>query len=920
VLLAGAWAALAGAGMALAGLAFGGAVPEGALAQPATTPPGGDTKVGGWFARYGGGAGGGEVKGYSPTASFALEPGQGVSPGVAIAGFEATFDAQVKIEQAGKYRFGAESEGGSLRVTVSGGSLREPVKLEVASGRGDARLTPWIDVGAGSVNVQYIFTRKGDARARLRPMWERQGSGKNGFKLEAIPYDAASPIGLGAKDAGAWLTAQHGRVLLGELGCVACHAGAESVTLRRQAPDLGGIAARVNPDWAKKWMVGAQSLKPGSGMPNVLLSQNKAIDTENIMHFLLSTGGKFEDEAVATEPASVDIGRRAYQTLGCVACHGVPGDRAFKAPNPLTNLAGKWNASALSAFLRDPVKAHPGARMPSMNLNPQESDAVATYLINAWGANQLNPGKTLQSDLSKAAELGKEAFVSVGCANCHQLGEGQPALAPKMKSKPIAQLNVKNGCLNPSDTASPRYQLPAPERAALAAAIEQIKSWTLPAPSEKVLYPVDNMHLTFDAMGCRNCHEYHGSGGVPAAINPQFVTLAETDLGDEGRLPPRLNGVGGKLNTTWAAKVLAEGAKSRPYMAARMPVFGPAHTAGLAERLAQADGIWPNTDATEPRIDDDLTKAGQRLVGEKGLNCISCHVVGNNPPAGTPGPDITAFAARLRYEWWADYIHAPARFKPGTRMPAFFDSGTSNISDVLSGDPVAQADAMWAYFTLGEFAPAPDGLIPEGGYKLKVNNRPMIVRTFLREAGSRGIAVGFPVTMGGMHFAFDAERVRLVDAWKGDFLDASGAWAGRGGNVVGGQGPDAWKAPGGPAVVVGAEKPKEWPAESGRDAGMKFRGYRLDGAGVPTFMYSITSGAAAVEVAERFEPGPDGSVKRTFEITGVPTGASVWHHAGAKASVDKVENGSRVPGDGPVIGVAPTDTSKPLTFVVVSKP
>lgn len=923
-LLAVLWASLAGAGISLATFGVAHTRDAGpALTQPATAAAPAN-KLAGWFARYAAadarGPKAAEVKAYAATASFALESAEGIAPGVPVASFEATFDAQIRIDQAGKYRFGAESEGGSLRVTVSGSSLREPVKLEVNSGRGDPRMTAWIDLPAGSVNLQYIFTRKGDSKARLRPMWERQGAGKAGFKLEAIPFDAAAPIGLGAKDAESWLTAQHGRVLLGELGCINCHAGAESVTLHRQAPDLGGIASRVNPVWAKKWMVGPQSLKPGSGMPNVLLSDNKAIDTENIMHFLLSTGGTFQEESVATEPASVDIGRRLYQTLGCVACHGIQGDRSFKAPQPHTNLAGKWNASALSAFLQNPLKAHPGARMPQLNLNPQEADAVASYLINAWGKSQLNPGKTLQSDLSKAVELGKQAFASVGCANCHQLGEGQPAIAPAMKAPAIAQLNPKNGCLNANDTKTPRYQLAAPDKAAIAAAIEQIKGWSLPTASDKTVYPVDNMHLTFEAMGCRNCHEYHGTGGVPQQINQLFVTLAETDLGDEGRLPPRLNGVGGKLNTSWIAEVLGKGAKARPYMAARMPVFGAAHTDGLAARLAQSEGVWPNSDADEPRINDELTQAGRRLVGEKGLNCISCHVVGNNPPAGTPGPDITAFAARLRYEWWSDYIHAPARFKPGTRMPAFFESGSSNISDVFSGDPVAQADALWAYFTLGEFAPPPDGLIPEGGFKIKVGARPMVLRTFLREAGSRGIAVGFPTTMGGMHFAFDAERVRLVDAWKGDFLDASGAWAGRGGNVVGGQGPSTWKAPAGPAIIVSADKPKDWPVESGRDAGMKFRGYRLDAAGVPTFTYTIASGTTGIEVAERFEPTTDGAVKRTFEITGIPGGAAVWHNAGPNATLDTSDNATRAPGDGPILGFTPTDPAKPLVFTLICKP
>jgi mono/diheme cytochrome c family protein len=868
----------------------------------------------------------GESRAYSPTASFALEPGQGVAPGAPIEDFEATFDATVAIASPGKYRFGAETEGGVLNLTIFGGSMTEPASVEVPADRAGRRMSKWIDLQQGTVNLQYTFTRRHNAKIRLRAMWEKQGIGKNGFRAEPIPFEVAKPIALGAADVKTWLSAQHGRVLLGELGCVACHTGpgVETVTIRRDAPLLGGLASRINPDWAKKWMTAPQSLKPGCGMPSVLLADSRAIDGDNITQFLISTGGHFESEHVATEPAGVDIGRRLYSSVGCVACHAVPDARGGgKPPNPLTNLAGKWNPTALSQFLQDPLKTHTAGRMPSLKLNPQEADAIATYLVNAWGKEMLNPGKQLQTDLKKAAELGRTAFASMGCANCHQVGGDGPQIQPTLTATPLAKLNTKNGCLSPTDQKTPRYQLSKDDRAALAAAITQIQGWSLPAADPKqAIYPVDRTSLTLSAFGCRNCHEYNGQGGVDPASNSLFVTLSETDLGDEGRIPPRLNGVGGKLNSQWLAQVLGEGARARPYMAARMPVFGHEHTQGIVPLLAQADGVWPNSDKTDPKVDDTQTQLGRRLVGEKGLNCISCHVVGNNPPAGTPGPDITAFAARLRYEWWSDYIHNPSRFKPGTRMPSFFENGASNITDVLSGDPDLQADAMWAYFTLGEFAPAPEGLVPQGGFKIRVLNHPMVLRTFLNDAGSRGIAVGFPDTMGGVHFAFDAERVRLVDAWRGDFLDASGAWSGRGGNVVGGQGPGYWKAPAGPAVVIALDKPQTWPTTSGREAGTKFRGYRLDEHGVPTFMYSMPAGKNMVEVGERFEPTPDGHVKRTFEVSNLPAGDTAWINVGPNTTVDGTPQNAKPAGaeEGGVVGYTAVDPAKPLVVSVVSKP
>ncbi len=61
------------------------------------------------------------------------------------------------------------------------------------------------------------------------------------------------------------------------------------------------------------------------------------------------------------------------------------------------------------------------------------------------------------------------------------------------------------------------------------------------------------------------------------------------------------------------------------------------------------------------------------------------------------------------------------------------------------------------------------------------------------------ILVGTPV---GLHFAFDSRACRLVEAWRGAFVDAAGAWSGRGGMNVEGRGPVIWKAPTGPPLEV----------------------------------------------------------------------------------------------------------------------
>jgi hypothetical protein len=197
----------------------------------------------------------------------------------------------------------------------------------------------------------------------------------------------------------------------------------------------------------------------------------------------------------------------------------------------------------------------------------------------------------------------------------------------------------------------------------------------------------------------------------------------------------------------------------------------------------------------------------------------------------------------------------------------------------------------------------------DGGLPLVVGDRPVIFRTFMKDAGSRGIAVGFPI---GVHFGFDANGVRLASAWKGAFVDATSAWKGRGGDIATGQA--------GPSLVIGA-KPAAWPEKATPEAGYRFSGYRIDDKGIPTFMYKV----GASEVEERFEPGEIGQIKRTFAIKNVPDGAMVWLNVGpglVSSTVLANISEDRAAGDGKVKieGYRPRDYGQPISVEVVIKP
>lgn len=852
-------------------------LPTIAFAQPAETLPGWSLVVT---------APGGKVDKDTPrqwaaAASFSLQPGESLLPTAPATGFFAAYSTEILIDSPGTYTFGIDSEGGAVTLNVTdavGNDLARITRPAVAPA--GASFTKALTIKPGKVMLAASFTRNADRAARLRVLWSRERTGADdpGFYTEPVPIAAAGVPAFARAGAKASRDALHGRAKLGELGCLSCHAPSQpaaAAITNVAAPLLNNPGEHFDPRWMRTWILKPQEMKPGSGMPTIFGESDQDLaDADSIVHYLVSMGGPAKFEPVAKESSIMDDGRYYFHTLGCVMCHGAldsPGkvfnDESLPAAAPklpvlnsLAHVGKKWRAAALSEFLKNPRDLHPGGRMPSMELSTEQADVITAYVMRKTGLSD----KAIDFKVDPAkAESGKAAFSARGCASCHQVTTGA-SLASK-PAKPLADLTPGKGCLDPNDAKSPRYTLSDADRAALNAGLAEAKKIV----NGKA--PIDAAHRTFDTLNCRACHIRDAEGGPNAEQRHFFRITTEAELGDEGRLPPNLTSVGFKLTSPWLRKVFLNAGRARPYMGTRMPQFAPAFMSSMPAYLASCEGVWAERDREEPKPTDEISQAGRKLVGDKGLNCISCHVFARFPAAGTPGPNITDFAERIRYDWWNVYVRDPVRWKPGTRMPQFYVTGKGQITDVLGGDPQQQIDALWAYLSLSSFAPPPEGLQTKGGDMLKVGDRPIVFRVFLADAGSRGIAVGFPQ---GTHFAFDANAVRLVSAWKGEFLDTSAAWKNRGGMIAGGRGNTEWKSPNGPAFALGT--PDAWPTATGADAGCHFKGYTLDKAGVPTFEYEIKSGKASLNVHERFLPAtkPGALLRREFVLKGTFDAAS----------------------------------------------
>lgn len=473
-------------------------------------------------------------------------------------------------------------------------------------------------------------------------------------------------------------------------------------------------------------------------------------------------------------------------------------------------------------------------------------------------------------------EKGRGLFATIGCASCHQMKTGEKSLNSELKTKPLAELNAAAGCLAESVTGkAPRYGLNAKQRTALAMALKDARE---EPPAEKI-------HRTLASFNCYACHKRGQLGGVEEARNSYFDST-QKEMGDEGRLPPLLTGVGDKLRPDWLKHVLLNGAEDRKnYMSTKMPRFGGNNVGALVESFASLDmklDPLPVVEFAEPEY--RVKAAGRHLVGGQALSCIKCHDFGTHASVGIRAINLTTMHQRLRPEWVDRYLRDPQLYRPGTRMPAPWPFGKATIRDVLNANVDQQIAAVRLYLSDGAKAAVPIGLVREP-MELKPIEDPILYRNFIEGGGSRAIGVGFPEKV---NLAWDANEMRLALIWHGAFIDASRHWTGRG---------EGYQAPLGDHLVslpmhaplAKLTSPNDsWPTAMARDSGFRFLGYALDSKQRPAFRYSYDG----LTIEDKSVPGAkagdaDVGLDRTISITGTRDD-QIYYRAAAAGKIEKL--------------------------------
>lgn len=722
------------------------------------------------------------------------------------------------------------------------------------------------------------------------------------------------------------VAAGHGMRLFHSRGCAACHSprdekGAE--LLPKNSVPLGALEKKFSFKSLVDFLRQPHASRPSGRMPDMRIA---AKDVERIAHYLLqdtlvpgSLGYTLyrgevweglESEKVTAERAghvndfaleSLGLGKLQQHTAikydgwvniaeagrhkfflkmnggslhvdGKQIIHQEPSDRrGVKEMEGAAELAAGWRKIQLTYF-------HTGREAtfscemegPQLKRGPIPSSRLSI------SNEPIAPLEPLKVDAELAAR-GREHFGKLGCANCHDDLE-----VPATPGPAWAKLDAGRGCLSEAAGAWPRFDLNVEQRTAIAKA--------LPSAEKPQLDDKQRLAKTLVTFNCIACHERTGLGGIAPERNALF-TGTQPALGDQGRIPPPLSLVGAKLKPEWIAEVLLRGKRQREYEEAAMPQFGEANVGHLVELFGQVDELEA---VVVPKVANivESKNAGCEMIGTAGLSCIVCHEFNGQKSGEFSALDLVHVTGRLKKNWFHLYLREPSRFHPNVIMPSYWPDGQSARPDILGGDAAQQIEALWTYLEDGTRAKKPAGLSRQSN-ELRVGDTTEICRG-QSSVGYRGIGVGYP---GRINLAFDSGEMALRQLWKGDFATVdSGRFSPRGTDFI--------SFPPGIPFHRLTSLEDNWPYKGKtnhafpQDHGYQFRGYHLDAARRPTFLYNYGD----ITVEDFFEDvrGQDGKARfnRTLRFD-TPAAPSLFYFraaAGLKitATADRAFNAEKL--------------------------
>jgi mono/diheme cytochrome c family protein len=231
----------------------------------------------------------------------------------------------------------------------------------------------------------------------------------------------------------------HGRKLIVELGCAACH---EINGLQRPenfAPELSSIGSKPlaqivflpGMDHDLTSYIGAKIHQPrafGSSvkMPQFALTAAQTDALTTALLALTNRGRSMPDNlrVAATQDTNYEPAGHAGKLmteLACLSCHRINGRGGEMAPD-LTWEGSSVQRQWLVDFLHNPNTLRPSLirRMPRFNLSDSDNKELTDYILTVYQSPAINPDFVLSANSPASVEHGKQLFYSkYACQSCH---------------------------------------------------------------------------------------------------------------------------------------------------------------------------------------------------------------------------------------------------------------------------------------------------------------------------------------------------------------------------------------------------------------------------------------------------------------------------------------------------------------------
>lgn len=531
-----------------------------------------------------------------------------------------------------------------------------------------------------------------------------------------------------------------GEYLFEQLGCHGCHLVQGYGEMAKVGPSLTRVAAKVDPQWMVNWIENPAAFRPATRMPHFEFNQQESTAAAA---YLWTASAKAGEEWLSSRPdpggirpgdaAQVAKGKELFDQVGCRACHGIePGEIATPvgtskdyAPN-LRNVGLKTDARFIYWWIKDPRAYNPESRMPSLRLTDDEARDITAYLVNLAAEQEKPQGsvtaKTLE-DPELAAE-GERLVRSYGCYGCHVIPgmEKESRVSVELSTFAIKPLEELFFGLNPEIHRTwndwTYYKLKDPRIYETEHIVQMMPNFNLAeqdilnlrtwlASRTGIRPPLDYRSSGYDARevkiqegrrvlqryNCTGCHVIDNQGGYVRRLYEDNPTQA----------PPILNGQGAKVQPEWFYGFLTDPSRQplRFWLKIRMPSFGMSdhETTAVVDYFAAMAELRDPYFFWDPSIDStpEMLHVGEMLMSDDYFSCWSCHVRGDETPAGPMdqwAPNLAYAHERLNPTWILAWIKDPQALMPGTKMPAFYPGGPP---DVFDGDEDRQVAAMRDY-------------------------------------------------------------------------------------------------------------------------------------------------------------------------------------------------------------------------------